>query len=122
MLPKIAREALAAIQDRKDPDGNGYFLFSYNQCRAFLNNRDKNGNGSDTVHISGFSVVPDKRGSGHGKRGMQQICKWADEFGLTLRLWVERYDEGPISTTDLVKFYRKFGFKGDKDGMKRVAG
>jgi GNAT superfamily N-acetyltransferase len=118
---KVA-EALKWFKDKyKAADGNGYLELSYKKCRIFLDhpNSQSDPKFTDAVDISGLTVYPEARGKGHGNRGMQQLCKWADDFGIMLKLRVEAYDGFTLNDSQLVKFYRKFGFKGNKDRMIR---
>ena len=59
------------------------------------------------------------RHQGHASVVMDDICKFADEQGATLRLVVQRYgytDAGSMDNPTLIKFYSKFGFVEDSDG------
>jgi GNAT superfamily N-acetyltransferase len=117
------RDALKAFKDKYvAEDGNGYLELSYKQCRAFLKRYNGPGHHPDAVSLQGFTVIPEARGKGHGNRALSQICQWADKHKIELKLWVEQYDNGPLNNSQLVQFYRKFGFKGTQDGMTRIPG
>ena len=76
----------------------------------------------DAVHIENLIVYKKARGKGHGQRGLKAICDWADSMGIVLKLWVLSFNDGGLTTPQLVKWYRSFGFKGTKESMTRVPG
>lgn len=69
----------------------------------------------DIYHISAF-----KPGNGQGSEIMNYICNAADEFEVRLCIQATALYKGrrALAGTDLVKWYRKFGFNGN-DTMYR---
>ena len=65
----------------------------------------------DVYHISAF-----KPGNGHGSEIMNYLCNSADEFGVRLCIQATALISGrrALAGTDLINWYRKFGFKGDE--------
>jgi len=64
----------------------------------------------DVYHISAF-----KPGKGQGSEIMNFLCNAADEFEVRLSLQAEVQFSGrrTLSSTDLISWYRKYGFKGN---------
>lgn len=68
------------------------------------------------------SVLAREKGTGAGRAIMEQVCRYADENGLTLQLFVQRFGdphEG-MSNKELIEFYKKFGFYVEEDGRLPV--
>jgi GNAT superfamily N-acetyltransferase len=74
------------------------------------------------LHIENLLVEDIDRGKGHGNRGLQTLCDWADKYNVTIKLWANQFDDGPLSTPNLVRWYRSFGFKGTQKSMTRLPG
>jgi len=68
------------------------------------------------------SVMARKKGIGAGRAIMEKICRYADEHGLDLVLYVQRYGDPRqgLSNAQLIEFYRKFGFHVDGDFKQPV--
>ena len=64
--------------------------------------------GGDGFVYSFFSREP---GRGHGSKLLRSVVKWADCLSMDLTLSVEPYGHKNLSQEELVKFYKKFGFK-----------
>lgn len=71
--------------------------------------------GNNTWMIKELYVDQDARGQGWGTFLFKHAVKWADKEGANLWLYASSYDEGP-SMEELVKFYKKFGFKAVQNG------
>ena len=72
------------------------------------------------ARVSG--IISRNKGQGEGSELMTQICKYADENGLDLSLYVQRYGDPHqgLSNEQLISFYMKFGFYIEDDGKKPV--
>lgn len=74
----------------------------------------------DMIEISSiYSAVP---GKGHATQVLKQIVDAADKFGVKLILEAvpfSNYDRDGTETAKLVRWYKKFGFKGEADMMIR---
>ena len=64
----------------------------------------------DLYHISAF-----KPGNGQGSEIMNYLCNAADEFEVRLCIQATALYKGrrTLAGTDLIKWYRKFGFNGN---------
>lgn len=51
------------------------------------------------INIHSFATNP--KGMGYGRKAMEEICRLADKYGISLSLY----------PTDKSEFYKKFGFK-----------
>jgi ribosomal protein S18 acetylase RimI-like enzyme len=63
-------------------------------------------------YITSLICIPTLRKKGYATKLMLLLCELADVSGLTLTLDVGRFDYGDcLSNEELIKFYKKFGFK-----------
>ncbi len=72
----------------------------------------------DELEIDSLQVEPQARHQGQGRRAMTEICRLADQHGITLSLMpVPNDEEGPtMDGDDLRDFYASFGFAWDETG------
>ena len=73
----------------------------------------------DAIYIQKISTDPVYRGDGSASFALELICVTADETGVILCLIVEPFNDEPITSTELVGWYWKFGFRGDASEMIR---
>ncbi|QAY17070.1 acetyltransferase [Streptomyces phage FrodoSwaggins] len=65
--------------------------------------------GDGSASISDVYSV--ERRQGHASKLLDQVTWFADRHGMTLKTAAEAYGTGPrMTTSQLVKFYEKFGF------------
>lgn len=67
-----------------------------------------------TWTINALLVDVGRRRQGLATKAMSEITALADLFGVTLHLEVTPIDDKPLSREQLVAFYGKFGFAGDR--------
>lgn len=70
------------------------------------------------------SIYSMEKGHGNAGKVMQKIVDIADKYGVTIALEVEPFGsaKGSLTKSQLVKFYKKYGFKSSEFGeMERVA-
>lgn len=75
---------------------------------------DRN-NGS--LFLSDFYIKPEHRGKGVGTKIMNSIVQFADSMKLPVVL-IPEPDDDNMSETDLINFYKKFGFVVNKGKQK----
>lgn len=76
------------------------------------------------LHFS--SIYSMDKGQGNAGRVMQQIVDIADKYGVSIALSPEPFSTDPkkLTKSQLITFYKKYGFKLEKGGfgdMERVA-
>ena len=72
-----------------------------------------------TVSLS--SVHSTDRQKGHATELLNNVMRWVDDRGVLLKTAAEAFGDGPkMSTTQLVEFYKKFGFVPFDDGTNYI--
>lgn len=96
-----------------DPKGQCYFDVSLAAPRQRARVARKVGLKRDEplLAIDHFWVSPALRGTGMGKELMRRLAGALDALGHACALYVLPYDNGPLDTKALVKFYESFGWK-----------
>jgi ribosomal protein S18 acetylase RimI-like enzyme len=61
--------------------------------------------------VCGLKVHPLARGRGWGRELVTQAMHYAKSHRTDLYLWVEPYEDKPLSKSQLQRFYRKLGFR-----------
>lgn len=63
------------------------------------------------LEITNLLTPPQERGKNHANSLMQEVCDQADQAGKLLLLMPEAFDQGGLTTAQLVDWYtRKHGF------------
>ena len=110
-------EGRAAVIVGVNSDSKTIYPFVYENNRhipigliAMSAGQDSSPAGVDVYHISAFTP-----GSGQGTEMMNYLCNSADVFGVRLYIQAKALFSGrrTLGGSDLVNWYRKFGFKGE---------
>ena len=74
--------------------------------------------GGDAVYVAAIRVPESLRGQGLATHLHQEVCRIADNQGVTLCLTVEP-EEGGLSIDELLDWYWRMGFRGTADEIIR---
>jgi GNAT superfamily N-acetyltransferase len=119
LVPRLTtKDALERFKEQYGVNYKGFVVLSYGQSQIYLYHNKK----KDLIEVEGFSTWPESQGKGHGRRALQQLCRWADKYRIKLQLRVEAYKNKALTDAQLMKLYRSVGFKGHIDCMIRVPG
>ena len=72
---------------------------------------------SEGIHLAFVGVGPQDRGKGIGSSIMQTLTRIADTHGVKLDLEVAPQGKGGLSKAQLHKWYKRFGFGKDPEGL-----
>lgn len=75
--------------------------------------------GGDSVYLMHIRTDRNQRGKGHASELLAAICEGADRNGVCLFLEVEKGDGGNLSESQLMNWYWRFGFSGEREEMVR---
>lgn len=93
---------------------HGQYVFKQNGSKAYLSPRGEN------ISLTMIQTEEAQRGQGHASNLLRRICEMADEVGVTLSLMAEpKARKIGLVQSQLVKWYRRHGFKGECDKMIR---
>lgn len=63
------------------------------------------------ISIQHLEVKPEARGKGYARKLMDQAIKYIKKTWASAPIYINASPMGPISLTDLVNFYKSYGFK-----------
>ena len=67
------------------------------------------------------SVYSAIKGQGHATEMLMRVTRWADDYGVLLKLIAEAHGPDPkLPQSKLIEFYKKFGFEPDEDADEFV--
>lgn len=70
-----------------------------------------NQGGKTIYRLESLLVYADYRGMGVGSTLLTLVCKEADKEGATLVVIADPYSGSPLSRINLIRFYKRYGFK-----------
>ena len=73
----------------------------------------------ESVYLMLIRTDRNQQGRGHASELLAEICNAADRNGVCLFLEVEKGDDGNLSESQLMDWYWRFGFRGEREEMVR---
>lgn len=73
----------------------------------------------ESVYLMHIRTDRNQQGRGHASELLAEICKAADRNGVCLFLEVEKGDNGNLSESQLLDWYWRLGFRGEREEMVR---